>query len=104
MNLKTFNEMPPDLQEVMISASRVQNLDISALTIPTDARGRKTLADGGMETIMIPDEDLKQAAEWCWNRFVSLKGKVPHIEKMIEIYTQAKELHNAYYGPKRLPT
>src|SRR3546814_10769089 len=30
MNLNTFNEMPPDLQEVMLSASRVQNLDLSA--------------------------------------------------------------------------
>ncbi|MFN4089520.1 MAG: TRAP transporter substrate-binding protein DctP [Alphaproteobacteria bacterium] len=103
MNLKTFNEMPPDLQEVMMSAARVQNLDISALTIPTDARGRQVLADGGMETIMIPDEDLKEAAEWCWERFVSMKGKVPHIDKMIEIYTEAKALHAAYYGPKRLP-
>ena len=29
MNLKTFNEMPPDLQEVMTSAARVMNLEIS---------------------------------------------------------------------------
>lgn len=104
MNLKTFNEMPPELQEVMLSASRVHNLDLSALTIPTDARGRKKLADGGMETIMMPDEELKKAADWCWNRFLSMKGKVPHIDKMIEIYTEARELHKNYFGPKRLPT
>ncbi|MET4698260.1 TRAP-type mannitol/chloroaromatic compound transport system substrate-binding protein [Constrictibacter sp. MBR-5] len=104
MNLKTFNEMPPDLQEVMLSASRVQNLDISALTIPTDARGRKVLEEGGMETIMMSDEDLKQAADWCWERLLSKKGQVPHIDKMIDIYTEAKKLHKAYYGPKRLPT
>jgi TRAP-type mannitol/chloroaromatic compound transport system substrate-binding protein len=104
MNLKTFNEMPPDLQEVMLSAARVHNLDISALTIPTDARGRKRLTEGGMQTMNIPDDELTKAAEWCWNRFVSLKGKVPHIDKMIEIYTQARQLHKDYYGPKRLPT
>ncbi len=104
MNLKTFNEMPPDLQEVMLSATRVHNLDLSALTIPTDARGRKKLADGGMETMMMPDDELNKAADWCWNRFLSLKGKVPHIDKMIEIYTEARALHKAYYGPKRLPT
>src|SRR3546814_699413 len=104
MNLNTFNEMPPDLQEVMLSASRVQNLDLSALTIPTDARGRKVLADGGMETIMIPDEDLKQAADWCWERFVGMRGKVPHIDKMIDIYTEARKLYADYYGPKRLPS
>jgi TRAP-type mannitol/chloroaromatic compound transport system substrate-binding protein len=104
MNLKTFNEMPPDLQEVMLSSARVHNLDLSALTIPTDARGRKKLADGGMETMMMPDAELTKAADWCWNRFVSLKGKVPHIDKMIEIYTEARALHKAYYGPKRLPT
>ncbi len=103
MNLKTFNEMPPDLQEVMLSASRVHNLDISALTIPTDARGRKRLADGGMETMMMPDDEMTKAADWCWNRFVSLRGKVPHIDKMIDIYTEARALHKSYYGPKRLP-
>lgn len=103
MNLKTFNEMPKDLQEVMLSASRVHNLDLSALTIPTDARGRKRLADGGMQTMMMPDEELKKAADWCWNRFLSMKGKVPHIDKMIEIYTEARELHKNYFGPKRLP-
>jgi TRAP-type C4-dicarboxylate transport system substrate-binding protein len=103
MNLKTFEDMPADLQEVMLSASRVHNLDLSALTIPTDARGRKKLTDGGMETMMMPDAELTKAADWCWNRFLSLRGKVPHIDKMIDIYTEARALHKAYYGPKRLP-
>lgn len=103
MNLRTFNEMPPDLQEVMQSAARVKNLDISALTIPTDVRGRKRLADGGMETIIMPDDELKKAADWCWNQFISKRGKVPHIDKMIDIYTEARELYMNYYGPKRLP-
>ena len=103
MNLKTFNEMPPDLQEVMLSAARVKNLDISALTIPTDVRGRKRLAEGGMETIMMPDDELKKAADWCWNQFISKRGKMPHIDKMIDIYTAAREMYKNYYGPKRLP-
>jgi TRAP-type mannitol/chloroaromatic compound transport system substrate-binding protein len=103
MNLKTFNEMPPDLQEVMTTAARVMNLEISALTIPTDVRGRKKLAEGGMQTIMMPDDELTKAAEWCWNKFVGLKGKDPNIDKVIEIYTQAKQTYKDYYGPKRLP-
>lgn len=103
MNLRTFNQMPQDLQEVMLSAARVKNLDISALTIPTDARGRKRLAEGGMETIIMPDEELKKAAEWCWNRFLSKRGTIPHIDKVIDIYTEARELYRSYYGPKRLP-
>lgn len=103
MNLKTFNEMPPDLQEVMTSAARVMNLEISALTIPTDVRGRKKLAEGGMQTIMMPDDELTKAADWCWSKFVGLKGKDPNIDKVIEIYTQAKQMYKDYYGPKRLP-
>jgi TRAP-type mannitol/chloroaromatic compound transport system substrate-binding protein len=103
MNLNTFNEMPPDLQEVMLSASRVHNLDIAALTIPTDARGRKRLTEGGMETMIMPDDELMKAAEWCWNRFVGMRGTIPHIDKMIDIYTEARDLYHAYYGPKRLP-
>jgi TRAP-type mannitol/chloroaromatic compound transport system substrate-binding protein len=103
MNMKTFKEMPPDLQEVMLSAARVHNLDLSALTIPTDARGRKRLVDGGMQTMIMPDDELTKAAEWCWNRFVSMRGKVPHIDKLIDTYTEARELYKNYYGPKRLP-
>jgi TRAP-type mannitol/chloroaromatic compound transport system substrate-binding protein len=103
MNLKTFNEMPPDLQEVMMTASRIMNKELAAMTVAADARGRQKLAAGGMQTVMIPDDELRKAAEWCWNRFVSRKGKDPFIDKVIDIYSQARELHKTYYGPKQLP-
>ena len=103
MNLKTYNEMPKDLQEVLLSAARVYNLDITALTVPTDARGREILAEGGMETILMPDAELKEAAQWCWNQFLSKRGTMPHIDKMIDIYTEAREMHKGYFGPKQLP-
>lgn len=103
MNLRTFNSMPPDLQEVLTSAARVFNAELAALTIVTDARGRKRLAEGGMQTIMLPDEELVQAAEWCWNRFLSVRGRVPFADRVIDIYTQARQLHRDYFGPKRLP-
>src|SRR3546814_20693487 len=48
MNLNTFNEMPQDLQAVMISASRVQNLAYSTLHIPTDPGCPKVLHAGEM--------------------------------------------------------
>src|SRR3546814_12985972 len=95
MNLNTFNEMPPDLQAVMLSASRVQNLDLSALTIPTDARGLKVLADGGMETIMIPDEDLKHAADWCWQRLGRLRVQIHPPATLVAISPQARETNPA---------
>ncbi len=103
MNLRTFNSMPPDLQEVLTSAARVFNAELAALTIATDARGRKRLAEGGMQTIMIPDEELVQAADWCWNRFLGVRGRVPFADRVIDIYTEARQLHKDYYGPKRLP-
>ena len=103
MNLNTYNEMPEDLQEVLLSAARVYNLDITALTIPTDVRGRKVLADGGMQTIMMPEAELREAADWCWNQFTSKRGSMPHIDKMIDIYTAAREMYKGYYGPKQLP-
>ena len=46
---------------------------------------------------------LKEAAEWCWNQFLSKKGTMPHIDKLIDIYTKALAMHKAYYGPKQLP-
>jgi len=102
-NLRTLNSMPADLQEILTSAARVFNVELAALTIATDARGRKRLADGGMQTIMIPDAELIQAADWCWNRFLSVRGKVPFADKVIDIYTEARQLYKDYYGPKRLP-
>ena len=103
MNLKTFKAMPPDLQEIMLSASRIHNLDISARTILTDAKARKVLADKGMETIIMPHDELKKAEEWCWNRFLKAKGKDRYIDRLIDIYTKAREVHKTYYGAKRLP-
>lgn len=103
MNLRTYNDMPPELQEVLTTAARVYNLDITALTIPTDVRGRKALADGGMQTIMMPEDELREAADWCWNQFVSKRGTMPHIDQMIDIYTKAREMYKGYYGPKQLP-
>lgn len=102
-NLRTLNSMPADLQEVLTSASRVFNAELAAMTIATDARGRKRLADGGMQTIMLPDAELVQAAEWCWNRFLGTRGRVPFADKVIDIYTEARQLYKDYYGPKRLP-
>ena len=46
---------------------------------------------------------LKQAADWCWNEFISKRGTMPHIDKMIDIYTAARKMYAAYYGPKKLP-
>jgi TRAP-type C4-dicarboxylate transport system substrate-binding protein len=103
MNLKTFNAMPKDLQEVMLSASRIHNLDLSARTILTDAKARKVLADKGMETIFMPADELKKAEEWCWKKFISVKGKDPYVDRLIEVYAKARALHKAYFGPKRLP-
>jgi TRAP-type C4-dicarboxylate transport system substrate-binding protein len=103
MNLKTLNEMPADLQEVMHTAARTMNTELAAMTITTDAGGRKKLAEGGMETLMIPDDELRAAAEWSWNRFLSLKGKDPYIDRLIDIYSNARQLHKDYYGPKQLP-
>ncbi len=103
MNLKTFNEMPSDLQEIMLSAARIHNLDVTARTIQTDAKARGVLKEKGMETIFIPDDELRKAEDWCWNRFLSVKGKDPYIDRLIKIYTEARELHKAYFGPKRLP-
>jgi len=103
MNLETFNEMPADLQEIMLSAARIHNLDISALTIQTDAEGRRDLAAGGMETIFIEDAELLKAKDWCWDYFLAQEGTDPYIDQLIPIYLEARVLHDDYFGPKRLP-
>ncbi|MEM1313809.1 MAG: TRAP transporter substrate-binding protein DctP [Pseudomonadota bacterium] len=103
MNMDKWNEMPEDLQEVLLAAARVYNLDFTSLTVAADARGRKILEEGGMQTLMIPDEELREAADWCWEQFTAKSGSMPYIDRMIDIYAQAREMHAGYYGPKQLP-
>ena len=103
MNLKTFNSMPPDLQEIMTSAAKVHNLDFSARIIKQDGAAREILAEKGMETIQIPDDELRKADEWCWNRFLQEKGKDKYVDRLIEVYTKARKMHKAYFAPKKLP-
>ena len=103
MNMDKWNELPEDLQEVLLAASRVYNLDFTSMTVAADGRGRQILAEGGMETLLIPDEELREAAEWCWEQFTAKAGTMPYIDRMIEIYGQAREMHAAYYGAKQLP-
>ena len=103
MNLKKYEKMPADLQEILVAAGKVHNLDFVSRFIQTDSKARKLLAEKGMETITIPEDELRKAEEWCWNRFLQEKGKDKYVDRLIEVYTKARKLHKAYFGPKRLP-
>ena len=104
MNLKKLGKMPPDLQEILQSAAKVHNLDFTARTIRQDGAARQILAEKGMETITIPDDELKKAEKWCWNRFLQEKGKDKYVDRLMEVFIKARKMHKAYFGPKRLPT
>jgi TRAP-type C4-dicarboxylate transport system substrate-binding protein len=103
MNLETFNGMPEDLQEIMLSASRIHNLDIAALTIKEDVKGREELKAGGLEFIRIPDDELIKAKEWTWQRFKEEAADDPYIARLYDISVEAMKIKEAYYGPKRHP-
>ena len=104
MNLKKLNKMPPDLQEIMQSAAKVHKLDFTARTIRQDGAARQILAEKGMETLTMPEDELRKAEKWCWNRFLQEKGKDKYVDRLIEVFIKARKMHKAYFGPKRLPT
>ena len=103
MNLDTFNEMPADLQAIMVAAARVTNNQMVAYTIVQDVKGRQDLAAGGMEFIRMPDAELIAAKEWTWAKFQESRGIDPYIDRVIDIYTEYMELKELYFTPKRLP-
>lgn len=103
MNKKKFDSMPPDLQEILITAARVHNLDHASRIIIGDGEGRDLLREKGMKFIQIDDTELKMAEEWCWKKFLEEKGKDPMIDELIAIYDKARMMHKRYFGPKRLP-
>jgi len=103
MNMDTFNEMPPDLQEIMVAAARLTNAQMSAYTLVQDVKGRQDLKAVGIEFIRMPDDELLKAKEWCWTTFVEKRGEDPYIDRLIDIYTEYMELKEQYFTPKRLP-
>ncbi|MEM9840232.1 MAG: TRAP transporter substrate-binding protein DctP [Pseudomonadota bacterium] len=103
MNMDKWNELGEDLQQILLTAARCYNLDITAMTMEADGNGRKILEDNGMETLIIPDEELREASDWCYEQFNAKAGSMPYIDRMIDIYGRAREMHARYYGPKQLP-
>jgi len=103
MNLDTFNEMPADLQAIMVAAARLTNAQMVAYTIVQDVKGRQDLAAGGMEFIRMPDSELLEAKEWTWAKFQESRGIDPYIDRVVDIYTEYMELKELYFTPKRLP-
>lgn len=103
MNLETFNEMPPDLQEIMVAASRLTNAQMSAYTFVQDVKGRQDLKAGGIEFLRMPDDELIKAKEWTWAKFMESRGIDPYIDRVIDIYSEFMELKEIYFTPKRLP-
>jgi len=101
--MDTFNEMPPDLQEIMVAAARLTNAQMSAYTLVQDVKGRQDLKAVGIEFIRMPDDELLKAKEWCWTTFVEKRGEDPYIDRLIDIYTEYMELKEQYFTPKRLP-
>ena len=103
MNLDTFNEMPADLQAVMVAATRLANAQMSQYIIIEDVKGRQDLKAAGMEFIRMPDDELLKAKEWTWAKFQESRGEDPYIDRIIDIYTEYMELKDLYFTPKRLP-
>lgn len=102
MNLDTFNELPADLQVVMVAAARLTNAQMSAYIIIEDVKGRQDLKAGGMEFLRIGDDELKEAREWTWAKFQEARSKGPYIARLVDIYNEAMELKDLYFTPKKL--
>ena len=103
MNLETFNEMPADLQEIMVAATRLTNAQMSAYTLVQDVIGRQELKDGGIEFIRTPDDELLKAKEWCWQAFQESAEIDAYCARYVEIMNEYIELKGLYFTPKRLP-
>ena len=103
MNMDTFNEMPADLQEIMLSAARIHNLDIAALSILEDLKGRQELKAGGMEFLRMPDSELLKAKAFCMETFQASAEIDEYCARWVDIMNEAMEIYDGYFTPKRLP-
>jgi TRAP-type mannitol/chloroaromatic compound transport system substrate-binding protein len=103
INLETFNEMPADLQEIMVAAARLTNEQMAAYTVVQDAAAWGELEAQGIEFMRMPDDELLKAKEWTWTRFQAARGQDSYIDRVIDIYSEYMEIKEVYFGHKRLP-
>jgi len=103
MNLEKFNEMPADLQEIMLISSRIFALDFASLLPIEDVKGRQDLKDAGMEFMRMPDSELLEAKAYCMEKFQESAEIDDYCARWVDVMNEAMELHEAYFGPKRFP-
>ena len=97
MNLETFNEMPSDLQEVMIQAARLFSLQKSGTVITDDVDGLAEMKANGMEFIKLPEEDLRAADEFLWVEFQKLAEIDELHARLVEIIKETKRQKEIYF-------
>jgi len=103
MNLETFNEMPADLQEIMLAAARFDTLDFASRLIFEDVEGRQELKAGGIEFIRMPDDELLKAKAYCFDKFQESAEIDDYCARWVDVMNEAMEVYDAYFVPKQLP-
>jgi len=103
MNLETFNEMPSDLQEVMIQAARLFTLQKSGLVIIDDIKGLEEMKANGMEFLRIEDDELIRANDWLWAEFQKKASIDEYHARFVEIMKETRRQKEIYFARQKYP-
>ena len=102
--LDSWNALPDDLKAILEASSRIHSSDWAALSIPVDAAARTLLKDAGMTFCVLPDDEVIQAKERCYELFEETKNIDAYCARYYDIVMQALEIKEAFYGPRQIPS
>jgi len=104
VSMDSWNELPNDLKAILEASSRIQSSDWAALSIPVDAAARTLLKDAGMTFCVLPDDEIIQAKDRCYELFEETKDIDAYSARYYDIVMKALEIKAAFYGPRQIPT
>ncbi|MBN1856909.1 MAG: TRAP transporter substrate-binding protein DctP [Dehalococcoidia bacterium] len=104
VSMDSWNSLPNDLKAILEASSRIHSSDWAALSMPVDAAARTLLKDAGMTFCVLPDDEIIQAKDRCYELFEETKEIDSYSARYYDIVMEALKIKAEFYGPRQIPT
>lgn len=92
MSKAVYDKMPSDVQEIMVMATRSFALERYAYSTASSARAFRTLAEAGVEVIVLPDADVQTLREKTLELVETTAGDDPNTKKALDMIYKLRAL------------
>ena len=103
VSMDSWNTLPDDLKAILEASSRLHSSEWASLSVKADGTARGLLKDAGMTFCVLPDDEVIQAKNRCFEIFQASASKDANCAAYVDIVNRALEIKSAYYGPRAIP-